>query len=153
MSQLRIVLGNSSLADYLQGGGHWLVRIQYLLGLRALGHDAVLLELLWSTGNGIRDQELISSFFGRLDEYGLKDHAVLLLFEKDCKEQIFERAQAYGRTLAEVKELITSADALWNDCGGICQPLLGMFRHRVLLDGDPGHLQVSALTVDVGFAD
>lgn len=153
MSCVRLVLGNSSLADYLQGGGHWMIRIQYLLGLRALGHDAVLLELLWSTGNPARDDQLIDSFFARLDEYGLKDYAVLLLFEKDCPEQIFERARVYGRTQAQVKELILNADVLWNDCCGIRQPLLGMFRHRVFLDGDPGHLQVSALTVDVGLSD
>ena len=43
---MRIVLGNSSLARYPHGGGHWAVRLQYLLGLRDLGHEILLLELL-----------------------------------------------------------------------------------------------------------
>jgi hypothetical protein len=146
---MRIVLGNSSMAHYPQGGGHWVVRLQYLLGLRALRHDVVLLELLWSTGDRNRDNELIASFFGRMNRYGLEDNCILLLFEKGSDEQDLERGHAYGKTMRDAREIIKSADLLWNDCCGIREPLLGMFRYRVLLDLDPGHLQVSALTVDL----
>ena len=144
-----IVLGNSSLAHYPQGGGHWVVRLQYLLGLRALHHQVTLLELLWSTGDTNRDEELIGSFFSRMNHYGLTDNCILLLFDKGSDEQDLERAHAYGRSMRETREIIKSADLLWNDCCGIREPLLGMFRYRVLVDLDPGHLQVSALTVDL----
>jgi hypothetical protein len=146
---MRIVLGNSSLAPYPQGGGHWAVRLQYLLGLRALHHEVALLELLWSTGDTNRDEELIGSFFSRMNRYGLKDNCILLLFDKGSDEQDLERAHAYGRSMRDAREIIKSADLLWNDCCGIREPLLGMFGYRVLLDLDPGHLQVSALTVDL----
>jgi hypothetical protein len=149
----RIVLGNSSLARYLQGGGHWTVRLQYLLGLKALGHEVFLLELLWSTGDAAYDRQRIGSFFGRLQPYGLSDHAVLLLFDKDVAEPALEAAETYGRSKQETRELIKSADVLWNDCCGVRQPLLAMFSHRVLIDLDPGHLQVSALTVDLDLYD
>jgi hypothetical protein len=153
MTPLRVVLGNGSLAKYPQGGGHWIIRIQYLLGMRALGHDPVLLELLWSTGDRNRDESLIASFFSRLEEYGLKECGALLLWPQHAKEQSLELACAYGKTMLQIQEIIKSADLLWNDCAGIRQPLLGMFKHRVLMDLDPGHLQVSALHVDMDIHD
>jgi len=149
MPRHRIVWGNGSLADYIDGGGHWTVRIQYLLGLKDLGHDVFLLALLWSTGNPKIDEERIRSFFERLEEYGLKENSAILLFNKDSKEQHLESASAYGKSLQKIKEIIQSADCLWNDCCHIRQPLLGLFERRVLLDLDPGHLQVSALTVEM----
>jgi hypothetical protein len=40
MDKLRVILGNATLANYQNGGGgHWSVRLQYLLGMLALGHD------------------------------------------------------------------------------------------------------------------
>ncbi|MGB7442277.1 MAG: hypothetical protein WA919_14515 [Coleofasciculaceae cyanobacterium] len=145
MSHLRIVIGNQTLAKYLQGGGHWIIRIQYLLGLRALKHDVVLLELLWSSGNHQQDEQRISQFFQQLAEYGLAECCVLLLFPKELKEPRFESAQAYGKSKAEIADIIKSADLLWNDCCSIRQPLLGMFKHRVLIDLDPGVVQVSCI--------
>jgi hypothetical protein len=147
MDPLRIVLGNGS-AGYLQGGGHWIIRVQYMLGLRALGHHPILLDLLCSSGNHHTDEAIISSFFNRLEEYGLKECGALLLLQDDKGEQNLEASCAYGKSMLEIKEIIRSADLLWNDCCAIRQPLLGMFRHRVLMDLDPGHLQVSALTAD-----
>ena len=153
MSGSRIILGNGSLARYLQGGGHWTVRLQYLLGLKALGHDVFVLELLWSTGDAVRDQQRIGAFFERLQQYGLSDRGVLLLFAKDQPEPTLDAAATYGRSKQETRDLIKSADMLWNDCCGVRQPLLGMFTHRALIDLDPGHLQVSALTVDLDLYD
>jgi hypothetical protein len=153
MAGLRIVLGNGSLAQYPQGGGHWIVRIQYLLGMRALGHDPLLLELLWSTGNRKRDESLIASFFARLQEFGLKECGALLLWPQHTKEQSLELACAYGKTMSQIKEIIKSADLLWNDCAGVRQPLLGMFKHRVLMDLDPGLLQMSALDENMDIHD
>jgi hypothetical protein len=149
MSRHRIVLGNSSLVRYLQGGGHWMVRVQYLLGLKALRQDIFLLELLWSSGNTQLDQERITSFFKRLECYDLNKQCAVLLFPQDCPEQNLAYATAFGRSLEEVRDIITNSDFLWNDCCGVRQPLLGMFRNRVLIDLDPGHLQISALTVDM----
>jgi hypothetical protein len=153
MGPLRIVIGNTSLARYGQGGGHWIIRIQYLLGLRALGHHPVLLALLWSSGETSRDEASIGSFFSRLEEYGLKECAAALLLPGESKEQNLEKARAYGRSMAEVKDLIAHADLFWNDCCHVRQPLLGMFPYRVLMDLDPGHLQVSALEWNMDLAD
>jgi glycosyltransferase involved in cell wall biosynthesis len=152
MSGLRIVLGNSSLARYPEGGGHWAVRLQYLLGLRALNHDVILLELLWSTGDADFDKQRIRKLFQQLDHYGLADCCALVLFEKDA-EQNLDLGSSYGKNMQEIKEIIKSADFLWNDCCGFRQPLLGMFKHRVLVDLDPGVLQISGLTWSMDIAD
>ena len=76
MSSKSIVIGNKTLATYTQGGGHWSVFIQYLFGLKSLGHRVMLLELLWSTDNKLKDEETIKLFFDRLNEYGLKDNSI-----------------------------------------------------------------------------
>ena len=41
---------------------------------------------------------------------------------------------------------------MWNLACGVREPLLSAFRHPVLVDLDPGHLQVSALTWDLDIA-
>ena len=140
MSKKLIVLGNASLANYPQGGGHWSVWLQYLLGLKKLGHNVFLLELMKSSGNKKKDDELINLFFSRLKEHGLEGKGILLLFEKDIETQDLNQATPYGKKIGEVKEIIEGADILWNFCASIRRPLLEMFKHRVLIDLDPGLL-------------
>jgi hypothetical protein len=154
MADIRIVLGDGgSLVGYPQGGGHWSCFLQYLFGLNALGHDVFWLELFRSTGNAVRDRRLIDIFFGRFERYGFKDRCALLLYSQDVTEPTLETAHAYGMSKGRIKEIARDADMLWNFASGVPQPLLALFRRRVLIDGDPGHLQVSALTCDMGIRD
>src|SRR5262249_1314402 len=146
---LRIVLANNSLAGYPQGGGHWSCFLQYLFGLKALGHDVFWLEVLHSTGNPVRDHRLIDIFFGRFKRYGFKDRCALLLYDQNFREPTLELAQAFGMSKQRMSEIARSTDLLWNFACSLRQPLLSLFRRRVLVDGDPGHLQVSALTWDM----
>jgi len=153
MSKLRIVLANRTLATYPQGGGHWSCFLQYLFGLNAMGHDVFWLEVLTSTGNTRHDQRLIDIFFGRFNRYGFRDRCALLLYDKQVTEPTFELARAYGMSKNKIKEIAQDADLLWNFACSLRQPLLSLFRRRVLIDGDPGHLQVSALTWDMSIQD
>jgi hypothetical protein len=153
MSKLRIVLANQTLADYPQGGGHWTCFLQYLFGLTALGHDVFWLELLHSTGNPARDQRLIDIFFGRFNRYGFKDRCAVLLYSPQVTEPTLEAGHPYGMSRERLREIAHDADLLWNFACSLPQPLLSLFRRRVLIDGDPGHLQVSALTWDMGIHD
>src|SRR5262249_54226377 len=43
-----IFIGSAFVAQYPTGGGVFWVPLQYLLGLRELGHDAWWLEMLWT---------------------------------------------------------------------------------------------------------
>ena len=147
------MLANNSLAGYPQGGGHWSCFLQYLFGLRALGHDVFWLEVLASTGNPTRDQRLIDIFFGRFHRYGFTHRCALLLYDQHVTEPTLELAHAFGMSKQRIREVAQETDFLWNFACSLRQPLLSLFRRRVLIDGDPGHLQVSALTWDMGIRD
>jgi hypothetical protein len=150
---MRIVLGDGSLAPYPEGGGLWCWVLQYPLGLRALGHDVLILELLRTSGQRDRDLELIRGFFARMGSYGLADNSVLLLFDESLDLQPIERSEAFGRSALAVKTAIADADLLLNFCCALRQPLLSQFKRSALLDFDPGHLQVSALGLEMGIGD
>jgi hypothetical protein len=147
------MLANNSLASYPQGGGHWSCFLQYLLGLRALGHDVFWIEVLQSTGNAVRDKRRIDIFFGRFHRYGFTHRCALLLYDPHVTEPALELAHAFGMSKQRIREVAQETDLLWNFACSLRQPLLSLFRRRVLIDGDPGHLQVSALTWDMGIRD
>jgi hypothetical protein len=147
---VQIVLGNSSLVKYQQGGGHWSWFLQYPLGLKALGHEVFWLELLQSSGRRENDLHLVRDFFEHLAFYDLDRSCAVLLFDGHLDFQPVEKSEAFGKNGEEVLRIIKSADLLLNFCCSIRQPLLSLFKHRVLLDFDPGHLHVSGLTWDLG---
>ncbi|MPZ77591.1 MAG: hypothetical protein GEU77_13825 [Deltaproteobacteria bacterium] len=154
MPGIRIVLADGgSLARYPQGGGHWSCFLQYLFGLNALGHDVFWLEVLDSSGNGAHDEQLIKTFFRRFKCYGFGDCCAVLLYDQDLNEPTLEQSRVYGMTKSRIKEIAQRADLLWNFACGLREPLLSLFRRRVLLDLDPGHLQVSALTCKMGIRE
>jgi hypothetical protein len=154
---VRIVLGSGRLINYQQGGGHWAWFLQYPFGLRALGHDVFWIELMASSGDRGRDQTLVRDFFQRLASYGLDRECALLLFngnaDGNVDVQSLEQCELFGRSRADLVEIIRSADLLLNFCCVVRPPLLSMFKRRVLLDFDPGHLQVSALSWDLAFRE
>ena len=154
MSRIRIVLADGgSFARYPRGGGHWSCFLQYLFGLDALGHDVFWLEVLDSCGNRARDQRLIDVFFKRFERYGFKDRCALLLYDQHIAEPTLDNSSVYGMSKDRLREIARDADLLWNFACGLQQPLLSLFKRRVLIDVDPGHLQVSAPTVDMGIHD
>jgi hypothetical protein len=153
MSAIRIVLANAgSLASYPEGGGHWSCFLQYLFGLHHLGHDVFWLEVLDSSGNESKDQQRIKTFFRRFKRYGFSGRCALLLYDP-VRERSLEQARTYGMTQYQIREMAQNADLLWNFACGLREPLLSMFKRRVVIDGDPGHLQASALTWDIGIND
>jgi hypothetical protein len=152
-SSVRIVLGNSNIAKYPHGGGHWSWFLQYPLGLKSLGEDVFWLEMLGSSGDRSRDLRLIQDFFRRLAAYDLDQQCALLLFEGNLEFQPFERSEVFGRSREDLVQVIQSADLLLNFCGSVRQPLLTLFKRRAFLDFDPGHLQVTAPEWDYGLRE
>jgi hypothetical protein len=144
VGRLRIVLAGGFLAHYPEGGGHWTGFLQYLFGLRALGHDAWWLELLIASGDPGLDRQRIDAFFARMTEHGLGDRCALLLVPNGTAAPVLDATEPYGLDRRAIRELAESTDLLWNFACALRPPLLNMFRHRVLIDGDPGHLQMSA---------
>ncbi len=152
MAGARIVLGNNSLAKYPDGGGHWTWFLQIALGLVDLGHDVVLFESLLSSGDEREDRRRIEIFFNRMQEYGLRERCALLLYPKTLDVQEFETAREYGKSRTDILETVRSADVLWNLACSVREPMLSRFRRRVLIDVDPGHLHISALTWEMDIA-
>jgi hypothetical protein len=150
---MRIVLGNGSLIPNQRSGGHWSWFLQYPLGLRALGHDLLWLELMRSTGSSGDDSRIVRDFFGLLAQFGLERSCTVMIFDGHLDSQPFERARMAGRSPQELRAAIQEADLLLNFCCSVRQPLISMFKRRALLDFDPGHLQISALSWDMGVAD
>ncbi|HEX6175263.1 MAG TPA: hypothetical protein VF089_14735, partial [Candidatus Binatia bacterium] len=68
-------------------------------------------------------------------------------------EPTLESAHAFGMSKQRIREVAQETDLLWNFACSLRQPLIFLFRRRVLIDGDPGHLQVSALTWDMSIQD
>ena len=124
-----------------------------MLGLKGLEQDVFWLELLSAADDPRRNQRLISTFFDRMQHYGLAEHSGVLLVPKNGAGPAVETSQVFGLTATELREIIRSADLLWNFACGIRQPLLSEFKRRVLIDVDPGHLQVSELSWDMGLKD
>jgi hypothetical protein len=154
MRRIRIVLADvGSLPRYPQGGGHWSCFLQYLFGLNALGHEVFWLEVLQSSGNAASDEQRVSRFFRRFSRYGFAGRCALLLYNTAVIKPTIEAARVYGMTRRRVREVAASADLLWNFACGLREPLLSAFKRRVLIDLDPGHLQVSALTTDMDIRD
>ena len=114
-----------------------------------LGHQVFWLELLKASGDRERDLALIRDFFARIRTYDLEDCCAVLLLENPDIQDL-ERAEAFGMTRPEISRRIADADLLWSLSCAIREPLLSRFRRRVLIDTDPGHLQVSALSWDLG---
>lgn len=152
-SRIRIVLANSSLVGYPEAGGLWMLFLQHLLGLHALGNDVFWLEVFHSSGDLSRDQRLIDIFFKRMGDYGLDERCILLFNPKKTWSQTLDGATTFGRTQNELKEIVRSADLLWNFAYALHPPLLLEFKRRVFLDGDPGLLQVSAQNWNMGQND
>lgn len=138
-----IALGSKSIASYPEGAALAMGFIQYPLGLRAIGHQIVWVEVI-KAAQVRANPELVPGFFALMAKYGLTEDCVLIACE-DLDHQAIEEAEIYGMSTAKAADLIRNADVLWNFAASIRQPLLGQFRQRSLIDGDPGHLQVCAL--------
>jgi hypothetical protein len=147
-----IALASRTLASYPLGGGVWSWMLQYPLGLRALGHDTFWLELMKSSGDHARDAKLANDFLARISPYGLAGHAAVLVFD-DIEVQDLSRARIYGRPELTVFDIVRSADMLWNIASTIHPPFLLRFRHKVLVDVDPGHLQILATEFEFGLKE
>src|SRR5216117_3826865 len=117
MSRLHIVLGGG-VADYPVGGGHWSVFLQYLLGLKALGHDVFWLDFFKSSGDSRWDKQCIDLFFRRFRYYGLHGSAAVLQYRKQLPDLELGSCQTYGLDTPRLKQVAQSADLLWNFCGG-----------------------------------
>lgn len=130
---MRIVVSGMAAGIPGQGGATWAV-LQYVLGLRRLGHDVVLVEPVDALDRSARYFErLVKSF--------------------DLDAALVERGT--GRTLGPARRRLREpADLLLNVSGLLSDDdLLARARRRVFLDLDPAFTQLwhEAEGIDLGF--
>jgi len=135
-----IVISAYDVVNYPEGGGHFWVYLQYVLGLRLLGHDVYWLEASRTKGRAEREAAALSIFRARMQQYGLEGKCILYLTRD--KEPSPEAPTEYlNISRANAEAIFAKADLLLNFHYAISPGLLAQFRRTALLDIDPGLLQ------------
>lgn len=156
-SSLRIVVSGRTAGVDGQGGATWAV-LQYVLGLRGLGHDVLLVEPVdfgeetdgpratGGNGRGSLVDSPEAAYFRRLVErFGLEGRAALV--EPRTRATV-------GCDYTSVVAFARSADLLFNLSGLLADPeILAGVERRVYLDLDPAFTQLWATVegLDMGF--
>src|SRR5206468_12212021 len=65
-----VVISAYDVVNYPQGGGHFWVYLQYVLGLRLLGHEVYWLEGFRSKGSEEQEAAALTTFQARMQQYG-----------------------------------------------------------------------------------
>ena len=135
-----VVISAYDVANYAQGGGHFWVYLQYVLGLRLLGHDVYWLEAFRTKGREEQESAALATFQARMQQYGLGGKCIL--YRTRSKEPSSEAPAEYlNMTRAEAEAIFGHADLLLNFHYAISSALLYFFRRKALVDIDPGLLQ------------
>jgi hypothetical protein len=136
--RLRIFVSGMIAGDPYQAGATWAV-LQYVLGLRSLGHDVYLVEpiaplSLRPTGARLSASVNAAYFHEVAARFGLTDRAALL--RQDTRETV-------GMLYADVVDAAEGSDLLINISGMLTMPeLFEAIPRRVYLDLDPAFNQL-----------
>jgi hypothetical protein len=139
VSRLRILFSGMVAGDPEQGGASWAV-LQYVLGLRALGHEVYLVEPVDRL-----EQRSVDYFAKLVRDFDLVGHVALL---------VRGATESFGLAHRELVRLAGSADIVFNVSGMLRdEELLGPPPLRVFLDLDPAFNQLwhAAEQIDMGF--
>jgi hypothetical protein len=134
---LTILFSGMIAADPHQGGATWAV-LQYLLGLRRLGHDVYFVEpvptkSIRPAGSRLIDSTNAQYFQSVVSRFGLTGHAALL----------DDDGSTAGLSMNELAAIAGRADVLINISGMLTTPaLLEPIATRVYLDLDPAFIQL-----------
>jgi hypothetical protein len=144
---LTVIVAGTIAGDPLQGGTAWSV-LQYVLGLRELGHDVYMIEQvaprrLRPAGSGLRKSATATYFRNVVRQFGLQHKSALLLTGSP---------ETVGCTYEQLKGVASRADLLINISGILNDPtLLERIATRLFVDLDPGFTQLGhASAIDVG---
>ncbi len=138
--KVTVFLGCGFAAKYPEGGGNYSVPLQWMLGLRRLGLDAIWLELLPSTGNARQDESRIRIFQRRLREHGLEGRYCLLLQPPANDVQELDGMRCVGLSPQELLDRLGGPNTLLNLSYSIHPPLLSQFEKKIFCDLDPSEI-------------
>src|SRR5206468_580941 len=145
-----VVLGCGFAAKYRLGGGNFSVPLQWMQGLCRLGLDALWLEIMPAGADADEDRRCIAAFERQLAEHGL-DRRYCLLYQRvrDESHQL-EGMDARGRTVEQLRSLLTGPSILLNLSYSVHPPLLLEFERRILCDLDPAEISYWMNRLEMG---
>jgi hypothetical protein len=136
--RLSVLVCGTVAADVGQGGVSWSV-LQYVLGLRRLGHDVCVVEPIAGSkiepvGAPLAGSTAAAYFRKVVEEFGIADKVALLLAKSH---------ETVGASFAELRQFCKRADLLININGMLTDPaLIESIPVRVYLDLDPAFVQL-----------
>jgi hypothetical protein len=135
-----VFLGCGFAAKYPEGGGNYSVPLQWMLGLRRLGLDAVWLELLPASGEPREDESRIRIFQRRLHEHGLKGSYCLLHQTPANDPHDLGAMRCVGLSRQKLLERLEGPNTLLNLSYSLHPPFLLQFERRIFCDLDPSEI-------------
>jgi hypothetical protein len=135
-----VFLGCGFAAKYPEGGGNFSVPLQWMLGLRRLGLDAIWLELLPATADAREDESRIRIFQRRLHEHGLKGSYCLLHQTPASDAHDFGAMRCVGLSRQELLDRLAGPNILLNLSYSFHPPFLLQFERRMFCDLDPSEI-------------
>jgi len=135
-----VFLGCGFAAKYPEGGGNYSVPLQWMLGLRRLGLDAIWLELLTATADAREDESRIRIFQRRLDEHGLKGSYCLLHQTPASDAHDLGTMRFVGLSRQELLDRLAGPNSLLNLSYSLHPPFLLQFERRIFCDLDPSEI-------------
>jgi hypothetical protein len=135
-----VFLGCGFAAKYPEGGGNFSVPLQWMLGLRRLGLEAIWLELLPATADPREDESRIRKFQRLLHEHGLKDSYCLL--HQTPANDVHELAEmrCVGLSEGELLRRLAGPNTLLDLSYSLHPPFLLQFERRIFCDLDPSEI-------------
>ena len=145
-----VFVGCGFAAKYLLGGGNFSVPLQWMLGLRRMGADAIWLEILPATDDPENDARHIRAFEERLAAHGLAGRYCLLHHRCPGEAQDLASMEAYGLSLSALEERLRGPNILLNLSYSIHPPLLQRFERKIFCDLDPGEISYWMARMEMG---
>ena len=135
-----VVIAAYNVAGFPEGGGHFWVYLQYVLGLREAGCDVYWLEAFRTKGRAEQEAAALATFRARMERYGLSGKSIVYL--TTGKKPSPDAPREYlGVKRHEAESVFEKADLLLNFHYAMSPALLARFRRTALIDIDPGLLQ------------
>jgi hypothetical protein len=134
----RVVLSTVRLVEFLEGGGHFWVYMQYVDALRRLGCEVVVLDsFVWA--DEAPPGQLVRELERRLDRHGVERSVVMAANAQSARS---ESAHRYvGVSECEARDLIQGSDLLLNFNYGLARDVVSLPKRSALVDIDPGLCQ------------
>jgi len=131
-----VIVSPYHVASFPEGGGHFWVYMQYVLGLRQLGCQVYWLEQFNLDPEAEQGKAALQIFAERMQKFDLQDNFILYATEENSDHLTY-----VGRETEEVDAIFRHTDLLLNFHYAATSKILERFNRTALVDIDPGLLQ------------